>query len=251
MRKILLALAGTALATGVATPSTAATYLVTLNGTANGFDQTGEFGGTGDFNSLPAVVQFYINDLMPGARNTLSPTTRTLSGGFYWDPFLGSPVKAKVTINGITYTIGYSSDPDAKVNSDARLVDNYFGTDEFSYSSTEFGENDQRFFVNYVSVSNLSTNLSMINGLQFNQPASYTFGSQDTVGTGFQFYEFNKQVPGTARFASGQFNFASMSVEALAVPEPSTWAMIIMGIGLVGAGLRRQRQLLQPAPAAG
>ena len=36
----------------------------------------------------------------------------------------------------------------------------------------------------------------------------------------------------------GQLSFA-------AVPEPSTWLMMILGVGIVGAGLRRRRQAVQ------
>ena len=37
-------------------------------------------------------------------------------------------------------------------------------------------------------------------------------------------------------------NFGEITFKISAVPEPSTWALAILGFGIVGAGLRRQRK---------
>lgn len=54
-----------------------------------------------------------------------------------------------------------------------------------------------------------------------------------------QFGYFGLWVRGTSIFAP-QFNVASDT--APSVPEPSTWAMLIAGLGVVGAAIRRRRQ---------
>jgi hypothetical protein len=38
-----------------------------------------------------------------------------------------------------------------------------------------------------------------------------------------------------------------ITISTAAVPEPATWAMMILGFGLVGAGMRRRRTATQPA----
>lgn len=44
-----------------------------------------------------------------------------------------------------------------------------------------------------------------------------------------------------ARFGASQLQFGVFRLDAPAVPEPATWAMMIAGFGLVGASLRRRR----------
>ncbi len=46
---------------------------------------------------------------------------------------------------------------------------------------------------------------------------------------------------GTATAGTAAFNAGSLSVPNGAVPEPATWAMMVIGFGAVGAGLRSRR----------
>jgi hypothetical protein len=57
------------------------------------------------------------------------------------------------------------------------------------------------------------------------------------------------QNPGTDVFtpSDDDFGFRTFIAERLAVPEPATWAMMVMGFGLVGAGLRHRKAAAQPA----
>nr|WP_314447199.1 PEPxxWA-CTERM sorting domain-containing protein [uncultured Sphingomonas sp.] len=59
-------------------------------------------------------------------------------------------------------------------------------------------------------------------------------GNGSGSGTGFVGYADN--VTATGAFGSRSFNFAA------AVPEPGTWAMMLLGFGGIGAAMRRQRR---------
>lgn len=47
----------------------------------------------------------------------------------------------------------------------------------------------------------------------------------------------------THNFVIGGLNFGPVTVNVAAVPEPSTWALMISGFGLAGAALRRRRRV--------
>jgi hypothetical protein len=46
---------------------------------------------------------------------------------------------------------------------------------------------------------------------------------------------------------SGVWDFADSTVTTLGVPEPAAWALMILGVGLAGGALRRQRRIAAPA----
>jgi hypothetical protein len=56
-------------------------------------------------------------------------------------------------------------------------------------------------------------------------------------------YDFGSERVVRIEFASGgnSFEFDSLAGKFEAVPEPSTWAMLIMGFGAIGAMIRRRR----------
>jgi hypothetical protein len=66
------------------------------------------------------------------------------------------------------------------------------------------------------------------------------FFFQDSVSR----YRVNTFSPGSSSFVS-----ASSARVAAAVPEASTWAMMLAGFGIVGASLRRRSRRLIPATA--
>jgi len=60
--------------------------------------------------------------------------------------------------------------------------------------------------------------------------------------------------PTTLSFTSGDsgtpFGAVIGGVSVAAVPEPASWAMLLMGIGMIGGGLRAVRRKNAIAPAA-
>jgi hypothetical protein len=66
----------------------------------------------------------------------------------------------------------------------------------------------------------------------------------DTANSGFAW--FNEQYTSPSYSSGDTGVFLTRSLSAGAVPEPATWLMMILGFGLVGAGLRR-RGAVRPA----
>lgn len=62
-------------------------------------------------------------------------------------------------------------------------------------------------------------------------------GSWDTIGNGG-----NRHGQ-----AQGMSHLVFFGAQAVAVPEPATWALLILGFGVVGAGLRRRQPALRHA----
>jgi hypothetical protein len=97
-----------------------------------------------------------------------------------------------------------------------------------------------------------------------NPPAIYTMTLAALAGGGFQVdYTYND--PATGQVRPFGFSFPGTLVENIAplsdrtfvfnsagqlingVPEPSTWLSLLLGFGVAGFALRRQRQLRVPA----
>jgi len=100
----------------------------------------------------------------------------------------------------------------------------------------------------YTNVTSGSINLSLWNK-SFVSNVIPIDGPQVKVGTDLQGQSFwfrrldtNSQIPGVFEHASTFFT-PNITFTA-AVPEPASWAMLIMGFGLVGAVARRRRLAL-------
>lgn len=90
-----------------------------------------------------------------------------------------------------------------------------------------------------VTFANGATQLFSGAGLNPPGPAS---GNQDIAGTNGRVTIFNN---GMGRITSAQFSSTANSFEfdnigVAGVPEPGTWAMLILGFGMVGGALRRR-----------
>lgn len=67
-------------------------------------------------------------------------------------------------------------------------------------------------------------------------------GDQSSGGTNRRFYfDFGNDRVTEVTFSSGANSFEFDNIAAGAVPEPATWAMLIVGFGFVGASLRRRQ----------
>lgn len=101
--------------------------------------------------------------------------------------------------------------------------------------------------------SDTFTDTALVDGSPFSYTVPYTISisSADTIviggnsfttdGYNVTFSTLTLTSDGSAP-ASGDL-FATVS----AVPEPASWAMMLVGAGLAGAGLRRRRQVATPA----
>jgi hypothetical protein len=90
--------------------------------------------------------------------------------------------------------------------------------------------------------------LLTLNGNGFS-PANGNWGS-DLTNRRVQFYALPGTEIGGLRFIANGVAFEFDSIAAGAVPEPSSWALLIAGFGLTGAAVRRQRRLAVSPVAA-
>lgn len=77
-------------------------------------------------------------------------------------------------------------------------------------------------------------------GAQLNPPGPAT-GNQIIAGTNGRvtIYSFDKSIV-SATFTSNQNSFEFDNLAIAAIPEPSVWAMLILGFGVIGGSLRRR-----------
>lgn len=92
---------------------------------------------------------------------------------------------------------------------------------------------------------NFSDNTSeLLNGAQL---AGGAFGGDQSIGRRMT-YTFGDKTVTSVVFASSQNSFEFDNIATVsAVPEPATWAMMIMGFGLAGSAVRNSRRKMAAA----
>ena len=233
MRKYRSALLGVSLIVTTA-PSQAALYDITYTGVvSSGYDETGKFLSAGSsFANNPFTAVFTLNYPVPvGAYEYKDSVTHQVGGGdVYGTP---SILSAKITINGRTDSVSgnyigldYLYDGPGQDNV-------YHDAQDFSSSLP----NDWSFVYSYV----YTEFDNYLNGPDITQTVSYTADSNDHVGGGFQFREYDEVAGAYNKNAYGNLSPSSVTISVSAVPEQSTWAMMITAFGLTGAAFRRRR----------
>lgn len=159
-----------------------------------------------------------------------------------------SPGTATFTMNGITYEIGSAADSSAassldKVNgpTEDRFAGSFLSTRDRPLISGPFTQFSGNLFFA------LPLPMTTFDSLDLDEPFSWTGSSGDSSGE-LQITLQNtdgaadRVVVGPSRSADLFLRFDSLTatVDPSAVPEPSGWAMMILGLGLVGAAVRRR-----------
>jgi hypothetical protein len=224
------AILGAVAALAAAQPAAAAIYQVTSTGTLkNGFDQTGMFGAANSdlTGAVYSVVEYFDTDLAK-----LSLSGNVLYGGADTDspPQIGHGV---LTVNGVSIAIA--------------------GTD-FAYLSSPTGGSSSGYLLNQTQTSTLEVTYELIVKADGHGPiaplATLPNWSGDCLGVdfcggGFSFSSVSLNPGGgsTVNWQNlGYFDGETFDVRVVSggVPEPATWAMMIVGFGLVGSALRRR-----------
>jgi hypothetical protein len=216
----------------IAQPASAAILELTSTGTLkDGFDQSGRFGTANtDLTGMAySLVEYFDTSLgLHTDRGALGDNIVGGTGSVTGAPGLASAI---LTINGISATI--------------------YG-DFFSYLIASPGATSTGYVSSQAEVGNVETTASVVLNLNptvilplysvFDTFHGDCLGADHCAG-GFLFAQTSGS-PNVVHYDDhGAFVVESYDLRTLprtAVPEPATWAMMIVGFGLVGATLRRR-----------
>lgn len=157
-------------------------------------------------------IKYDFNTMRPiTAINTCTPATCGVAPETGWVPFLATP-------NFPSYTSGHSTFSGAA----AGALAGFFGTDNIGFctpADPASGVIGDRCFTSFSQAATEAGDSRIFGGIHFEHD------NARAVSKGIDL---------------GQF---VASTQLQAVPEPSSWVMLIAGFGLVGASLRRRRSI--------
>ena len=206
-RAILAAAIGICVPTG----ALAAEILVTYRGFVSGIDSGGIFGDPGAHLANTNFAASFVFDPDVGAMTNTANAAR-------WDGFYRS---AAVTIAGKTHSLQAAS---------GYMLVNDFPTfsppdGAFLYAYSAGGAGRPAGYINVGLV-----------GEFFDQPNFGNLRQSYPVGV------LSSYMPAMGTFLQLRTHELEISPVAAAVPEPSTWGMLIVGFGAVGLGMRSSRR---------
>lgn len=219
-------LRNTLLATAIlaATPAHAATYLATYSGTVSGYDNSGIFGAPGALND-PFTAVYTITSPLPGAITEAwtwaNGDTVDYHGGDFYGASVPSPVSATLTIKGVTHAFTGSRLGDSWKQDGVDTIYHQADSDVGTWINTYVYSYDNDF----------------INNTDQTMPLDYVVQAADTATGSFSIGMF---------VTGGWLTPTRVTVTAAdtgAVPEPATWATMIIGFGFVGAAMRKRHHV--------
>jgi hypothetical protein len=244
VKKLLLSAALVAGSMFSAAAVNAQTATITVTGNIlNGYDKAGAFGSpNSNLTGLPFSAIFTVQ---PKAGDTV---INTPSLSYLFGTGGASPVTAALSIGTGTYYFGGKLSGSALASNGASP--GTIGVDGLYYSSedTDVSTLPPASTLFYVSIQSVRDLLSKAD---FSSYSTINLTPADNAQGLAQVANYN-QLTGTYNDVSyANLSLTSISAKLSApVPEPATWAMMIVGFGLAGVALRRQRSRGQVALAA-
>jgi hypothetical protein len=219
---------------------------VTFTGTVDfvSYDGRNLFGGGGQppggFFDGETYTSTFVFDTTQGA-NGSSPGESYAFGGSE-DGFLGPLVSATVTLNGHTENV-----PGTYFNEIFGGPSGGGGNELFfdakDFATTNFGTTQDE---SKVVLSGTSGTIpTSING-----PLTYTLAGGDLGTANFTSEENFGNFGDISTYVTANLTGLTIQEVASATPEPATWAMLLLGVGVTGAALRAARGKPDRAPAA-
>jgi hypothetical protein len=231
-------LAGAIATAGLMTamPAAAVIKIATYSGVvASGYDQTGVFGAAKTDLAGASYVAIFVYDKTLGAYRA--------SDGVRYDYSYGGPgygnspiIRSSIAINGVTHTV-------AGTYAGSAFTANFTGNDPgVEHVSSERFDNGITHKFN-----ELGFNLGFNNSVGLPTSLDQNFGPvAATRGFGsFAFYTFRYSRAGFVQYVyadlSGPAVYSVSDPVRNAVPEPASWALMIVGFGMVGVVARRRK----------
>lgn len=228
--------AGAACALAMSSAAEAATHLITqYQGTVwYGTDNTGVFdlAGTDFETEQHAFHAQVVMDLGGGVRTTVPGVSDLLQSDGANSPF----VSAWISVNGVRYDL--HAETFAGISIQSHNSSMVVATQDPETTGIIFNDVlDLRFDDSPDFPTNLETPFTTHTGVQ---------GGPNV----FAVYRYDTDTDTILEQAFIRVNIDSMQQTTAAVPEPATWALMILGFGSAGAALRRQRAVREVAPCA-
>lgn len=189
------------------------------------------FGTEDSLDGLPALFTFiYYQHAQAYASGTDGATFVSKYFENYNDPKVKQPLKTYVTINGVTKQVTNNYFGFGKQNGQAK----YDADGNIYYQDgINFGGFDAEYTQAKVNVHSSVTNI--FNQVNMNEYVNFDL-DPETFGEGY--FQFSD---GFTNGTMGKVAITNFTVSA--VPEPATWAMMILGFGVIGTALRRRSRL--------
>lgn len=223
----------------LAGPAAATVHHLTYKGVVtSALDSTAEFGAGASLVGMSFIAKVVYDDANPGASHT---------GGVYYDDYAGygtdNPVTATILLNGVTRSFGASFGRDSRVDrtlqpgclSDCTMA-------SFQQSAEDRYTQNGLYTLNYINLGGLSFD-GALSGLAHTAP-TFTNPPIDLYAY-MSFFQQDIFSLDTLHSSSVLVKIDSVTGS---VPEPSAWALMLLGFGGVG-GLLRRRHTTSGAPA--
>ena len=211
----------------------AAQYRITYTGSVTiGRDNGGIFTAPGTDLSGFSYIDQFILDTGVGATSFDNGLYSTIDG-----INMASPLKASLTINGRTFQFG-----NKPLTHGSAGQSNFFdGTNHALYDEvTHFVQDfDNGAYFNYDFNRITSFDNNIVNSSSYTANLFYVVQPLDRLDGNFSICEGCT----SSITASGNLKPQTVRIEGLAasVPEPKSWAMMLVGFGAVGASVRSRR----------
>ena len=233
-----------AVATLALSATTASALTITTqvgNALPTGFSLITDFNSTGPFTRDSDSKGGTITDLAPFF--TFTQDTPSLSytrdGGAGLDNGKSAPPPLNNGVAGDFYeTVQGGGKATLTSLKGLRSFSFYMGSPD-STGNGGIGFNNQLTFKFYTSGGDITLAGTGIWGGPLVQPGNGYQGFGTTV-----IYDFGTEVVHKVEFTSGGNSFEFDKLAGVAVPEPGTWALMILGFGSAGAMLRRRRSVI-------
>ena len=249
MRRSLTAAAAALGALALAAPASAAVYVTTYRGTlSSGLDFFNSFRtGSVDLTGKTASLAFRTDDSVPAADLDLGDTTA------FGDVYPSRPVTATLTVDGVTVDLSPNASAFQHQRDTADTGQDPAFAIEMVFHSTHSSAGGSRpsSFRGGAEARLSGVGADFLAGRHWRSlttaqanAAPEKFASFNYVG---DVYDPDTGARTDFRF-SGEMDVTSVTVSVTAVPEPATWALMILGFAVAGVALRRRSREARPDP---